>query len=189
MSGLATTMPKRRWRSKRVGHGQFACAHDTRARIPPTGLGQHRCSLFGTALRRKWQQQCRRLARRATMKATGPARRARIVRAGLAVGESDSVLFSFAIVNERARAVESAALSVDGLAVPLRGFRKSHHLIPAGGSGQLKLKFQLSAMRHASAYWPAACVRTIVSETSKGKVETACPSSKALLIPGIILSR
>jgi hypothetical protein len=182
-------MPKRRCRSKRVGHGLFACAHDPRARIPATGLRQHRCILFGTALRRKRQQQCRRLARRAATKATVPARAARIVRAGLASGESDSVLFSFAIVNERARAVESAALSVDGLAVPLRGFRKSHHLIPAGGSGQLKLKFQLSAMRHASAYWPAACVRTIVSETSKGKVETACPSSKALSIPGIIHSR
>jgi hypothetical protein len=34
--------------------------------------------------------------------------------------------------------VESGALSVDGLRVPLRGFRKSHQLISAG-SGQPNL--------------------------------------------------
>jgi len=37
-----------------------------------------------------------------------------------------------AIVNAREELWTSRALSVDGLAVPLRGFRKSHHLIPAG---------------------------------------------------------
>jgi hypothetical protein len=37
-----------------------------------------------------------------------------------------------AIVNTREELWTSPALSVDGLAVPLRGFRKSHQLIPAG---------------------------------------------------------
>src|ERR1700744_2998142 len=79
----------------------------------------------------------------------------------------------------------SRALPVDGLGVRLRGFRKSHQLIPAGAgpSGAcIRQRRDVSACR-------ACRVRiTLVSDFSKGKVETACPSSKALSIPGTIRS-
>jgi len=50
----------------------------------------------------------------------------------------------------------SAALLVDGLRVRLRGFRKSHHLIPAGPAKQAGL--QPAAARQTGAYRPAARV-------------------------------
>src|SRR6266404_4299907 len=97
-----------------------------------------------------------------------------------------------AIVNAREELWTSRALSVDGLAVPLRGFRKSHHLIPASLDPDTLWAIrglQLAATRHASACRPAACGSNIVSEFCNNKVETACPSSKALSIPGTIRSR
>jgi len=58
-------------------------------------------------------------------------------------------------------AVDERALPVDGLLVRLRGFRKSHHLIPAGLDPN-KLwairGLQFAATRHVSACRPAACV-------------------------------
>jgi len=43
--------------------------------------------------------------------------------------ESDSVLFSSTKVNAHQELWTIRALSVDGVEVPLRGFRKSHHFV------------------------------------------------------------
>ena len=65
------------------------------------------------------------------------------------------------IIMTREELWTSRALPVDGLRVRLRGFRKSHHLIPAG-PGPRGLQF--AATRQTSACRLAACVSTIVSE-------------------------
>src|ERR1700739_3521770 len=70
-----------------------------------------------------------------------------------------------------------AGLPVDGLGVRLRGFRKSHHLILAGPGRPQGLQ---SAATRNNAPPPAACVS---KDLKKIEVETACPCSKASLIP------
>jgi hypothetical protein len=84
----------------------------------------------------------------------------------------------------------SAALLVDGLVAALRRFRKSHHLIPAGPGGTQKtpegLRRKIAVGSDVS--MSACCVCTSIV-AYKGKVETACPSSKASLIPGTIRLR
>jgi hypothetical protein len=69
---------------------------------------------------------------KSTIKAGYPARAGRIRRAGLGPRESDSGLFSWQKLTPSEELWTSGALPVDGLVVPLRGFRKSHQLIPAG---------------------------------------------------------
>jgi hypothetical protein len=76
----------------------------------------------------------------------------------------------------------SAALPVDGLVVRLRRFRKSHHLIPASldpdkcrAVGELRS----AAMRHTKRVGLLRAYQPSYLDLSKGKVETACPSSKA----------
>src|ERR1700688_1706380 len=59
----------------------------------------------------------------------------RIGCAGVAPDESDSGLFSLQKLTQTiscGRADLVGGLSVDGVGAPLRRFRKSHHLIPAG---------------------------------------------------------
>src|SRR5579872_3822348 len=80
------------------------------------------------------------------------------------------------------------ALSVDGLGVPLRRFRKSHHFVPASSDRD--------ARKHRGEQ-PAASrmpPRVGISRAYRsypyfgiGKVETECPSSKASSIPEAIL--
>src|ERR1700688_889007 len=62
-------------------------------------------------------------ARELTIEARNPARAGRIRRAGLGPRESDSGLFSWQKLTLSEELWTSGALSVDGLAVALRGFR------------------------------------------------------------------
>jgi hypothetical protein len=72
-----------------------------------------------------------------TIKASHPARAGRIRRVGFGPARIRFRFVLVAKVNAQRRAVDERALPVDGLAVPLRGFRKSHHLIPAGRDPKL----------------------------------------------------
>jgi hypothetical protein len=74
----------------------------------------------------------------------------------------------------------SGALPVDGLGVQLRRFRKSHHLILAGP----KVLEAFGGLQSATTRQARAGPRVRINIKQKSKVETACPSSKALSIPG-----
>src|SRR5258708_20692030 len=90
-------------------YGESACPHVVRAKL-----------------------QAGRGPSKLTIKASHPARAGRIRCAGLrACCESDSGLFPWHKLTLSEELWTSAALPVDGLVVPLRGFRKSHQLIPA----------------------------------------------------------
>src|SRR6202011_3554400 len=122
-------------------------------------------------VRRAWQGEPRRPARREF---------------GAPDSQGNEFRFRFvlmAIVNAREELWTSAALPVDGFAVRLRRFRKSHHLIPAGPLG---LHGSAVGSDASNQRVSACCVRI---NTFKNKVETACPSSKASSIPGTIRSR
>ena len=76
-------------------------------------------------------------------------------------------------VNAREELWMSGTLFVDGFAVPLRRFRKSHHLIPAGrGAPPRDCSWQ---RRSRQARRPAACVATIVSECAKARSRRHVP--------------
>ena len=77
-------------------------------------------------------------------------------------------------------------MPVDGLGCRLRGFRKSHHLIPAGPG--IEPQSGIAVGSDASSQRAPAC-RVRINTIQKDKVETACPSSKALSIPGTTRSR
>src|SRR6266403_758562 len=119
---------------------------------------------------------------------TVPTRCKRTRRTGLAKRESDSVLFSSQSLTRNQQLWTSRALPVDGLTVRLRRFRKSHHLILASRDPNKTPGHQGTAVgSRVNACWPA--VRVSSSYPKSAKVETACPCSKALLIPGTTRSR
>src|SRR2546421_642442 len=78
----------------------------------------------------------------------------------------------------------SGPFVVDGLGVQLRGFRKSHHLIPASPDRSNGI----AAGSHARDTRAPGGSR-VYQQSAKVEVETACPCSKALSIPGTIRSR
>jgi hypothetical protein len=94
--------------SKHLHHGESACPYAARASLEA-----------GSDLRKS---------------TVGRAKRARCgrIRRGLTRARRNRFRFVLIVkVNARDQLWTSAALPVDGLGVQLRGFRKSHHLIPA----------------------------------------------------------
>src|SRR6478752_3740536 len=90
------------------------------------------------------------------------------------------------IIMTREELWTSRALLVDGLRVRLRRFRKSHHLIPAGPGATQRECSRQRRVGQARIALRRAYHRIWIW---KGKVETACPSSKASSIPGTIRSQ
>jgi len=161
--GLGLVHPYRRWgvspRPENIGRPEWATWGELCRTAAPSARR------FARGIRMSpWLRSCFRAAsgpvrrsRTGAWDEADPARGTRIRRTGLACRESDSGLFSSQSLTQRDELWTSGRLFVDGFAVPLRRFRKSHHLIPAG-RGAPPEGLQLAATQPASA--SACCVRS-----------------------------
>jgi hypothetical protein len=72
-----------------------------------------------------------------------------------------------------------SGLPVDGVRVPLRRFRKSHHFVPASHDPDALDHRRVQPRREIRAHAGVPWAYHSYPNVEKGKVETACPSSKA----------